>query len=543
MPPPPALIEAVTTVVDNTRWRLVLLAGVVGVLSGLVALLHPDATLFVLAACVATYLLALLVARIPGVSVLLGFDAGPRFVRSLLGLLALIGVLLVVDAQLATTLAVVIGFMEYVLLSVAASVAIASRYSGVRLLLAAEAVTVAASADCGRAVGKDRRRCGGNRRRCLPGGAGGAGLRDRCRGFRPPLTPAVTPPPQRVEIVIGVRTLLVLLAFVALVALAVVSLGTLLSIFVAAVVAMGLDPIVSSLQRRGWPRPRAAVVVFASLWAVVLTLVVLTAGPLWREIVGFVHRLPAYWHEVTQTDAFEQITSTTGADHTIRDALQRLAASLPDAAGTLLGIAGGVFGSLLSLVTLSFLALFLVMERPAITNWLFGFTPPDVEARWRPVLEQSIHAVSSSLVGNVAISFVAGAVAGLSAWALGLPFAVVLAVLTGLLDLIPQVGATLAAVVLVAVALPVGTGAAIVMLIVQLIYQQVENYVIYPLVYRHAVELSGLTTIIAVLIAGSMLGVVGAILAVPVAAIIKIVAGEAGAPRRARMAELRSARG
>jgi hypothetical protein len=146
MPPPPALIEALTTVVDNTRWRLVLLAGVVGILSGLVALLHPDATLFVLAACVATYLLALLVARIPGISVLLGFDAGPRFVRSLLGLLALIGVLLVVDAQLATTLAVVIGFMEYVLLSVAASVAIASRYSGVRRLLAAEAVTVAASA-------------------------------------------------------------------------------------------------------------------------------------------------------------------------------------------------------------------------------------------------------------------------------------------------------------------------------------------------------------------------------------------------------------
>lgn len=146
MPPPAVLTEAVTTVVDNTRWRLVLLAGVVGVLSGLVALLHPDATLFVVEACVATYLLALLVARIPGVSALLGFDAGRRFVGSLLVLLVLIGVLLLVDAQLAATLAVVVGFMEYVLLSVAASVAIASRYSGVRWLLVAEAVTVAISA-------------------------------------------------------------------------------------------------------------------------------------------------------------------------------------------------------------------------------------------------------------------------------------------------------------------------------------------------------------------------------------------------------------
>ena len=73
----------------------------------------------------------------------------------------------------------------------------------------------------------------------------------------------------------------------------------------------------------------------------------------------------------------------------------------------------------------------------------------------------------------------------------------------------------------------------------QLIYQQVENYIVYPIVYRQAVELSPFTTIVAVLIAGSILGVVGAILAVPFAAVIKIVLREAGAPRRARMATLR----
>ena len=66
-----------------------------------------------------------------------------------------------------------------------------------------------------------------------------------------------------------------------------------------------------------------------------------------------------------------------------------------------------MFGSVLSLVTLTFLALFLLMERPTITDWLFGFAPPAVEQRWRPVLEDSIRAVSSSLIGNVAISVVA----------------------------------------------------------------------------------------------------------------------------------------
>jgi predicted PurR-regulated permease PerM len=134
---------------------------------------------------------------------------------------------------------------------------------------------------------------------------------------------------------------------------------------------------------------------------------------------------------------------------------------------------------------------------------------------------------------------VAATVAGLSAWAFGLPFPIVLAVITGFLDLIPQVGATVAAVVLVAVALTVSTPAAIAMAIIQLIYQQVENYIVYPIVYRQAVELSAFTTIVAVLIASSLLGVVGAILAVPFAAVIKILLGEAGAPRRARMAALR----
>jgi predicted PurR-regulated permease PerM len=311
-------------------------------------------------------------------------------------------------------------------------------------------------------------------------------------------------------------------------------------VFVAAVLALGLDPVVGALVRRGWGRGRAALAVFAGLFASVVAIVLITAGPLWDQIVEFVHALPGYWDDLTNSDAFQNIVSTGGADDTVRNALKELAAGLPDAATALIGIAGGVFGSFLSLITLTFLSLFLLMERPTITDWLFGFAAPAAEARWRPVLEESISAISSSLIGNVAISVVAATVAGLSAWAFGLPFPIVLAVITGFLDLIPQVGATIAAVILVAVALTVSTPAAIGMLVIQLVYQQVENYVVYPVVYRRAVELSPFTTIVAVLIAGSLLGVVGAILAVPFAAVIKIVLREAGAPRRTRMAALRN---
>jgi predicted PurR-regulated permease PerM len=230
---------------------------------------------------------------------------------------------------------------------------------------------------------------------------------------------------------------------------------------------------------------------------------------------------------------------SSGAQEDVRSWLEDAARGLPEAATTLLGVAGGVFGGLLSLVTLTFLALFMLIERHAITEWLFGFARPEVEARWHPVLEDSIGAVSSSLIGNLAVSLVAGTVAGVSAWIFGLPFPIVLAVLTGFLDLIPQVGATVAAVVLVLVALTVSTPAAIAMAIIQIIYQQLENYVVYPIVYRRAVELSPFTTIVAVLVASSILGVLGAILAVPFAAVIKIALREAARPRRERMAALR----
>ena len=347
------------------------------------------------------------------------------------------------------------------------------------------------------------------------------------------------PPRQQVEITVSVRTLLVLLAFGFLVMLALLSIGTLLSIMIAAVIALGLDPVVGELVKRGWKRGIAAVTVFIALGTAVVVLVLVTAGPLWDQIVEFLEAVPGYWEDLTNSDVFETFISTAGADDTIKKLLQDLASGLPDAATAVLGIAGSAFGSFLSLVTLTFLSLFLLIERPGITDWLFGFTPPEVERRWRPVVEDTVSAISASLVGNVAISVVAAVVAGLSAWAFGLPFPVVLAVITGLLDLIPQVGATVAAVILVAVALTVSTPAAIGMLIIQLIYQQVENYIIYPIVYRRAVELSAFTTIASVLIAGTLLGVVGAILAVPFAAALKVVFREAGAPRRARMAALR----
>lgn len=339
------------------------------------------------------------------------------------------------------------------------------------------------------------------------------------------------------------RTMMAVAVFAAIVTFAIIAAGTFLSIFVAVVLALGLDPVVSALVRRGWGRGKAALATFAGLFTFVFILIIGTAAPLWSQIVEFVEEIPVYWDEITSLPAFQDIVSSGDADARIRKGLEQLAAGLPDAASAIAGVAGGVVGSALSGVTLAFLALFLLMERPTITNWLWGFTPPEVEDRWEPVLEESIKTVSSTLIGNVAISLVAGTITFVAATLLDMPFPIVLAVMTGLLDLIPQVGATVAAIILVMIALTVSTEAAVIMAVVQLVYQQVENYVIYPIVYRKAVELSGFTTIVAVLISSAVLGVIGAILAVPFAAVIKVVLHEWTRPRRERMAALREARG
>jgi predicted PurR-regulated permease PerM len=342
------------------------------------------------------------------------------------------------------------------------------------------------------------------------------------------------PPAGRVEIVVSGRTLLQLLAFGLLVVLAALSIDTLLSILIAAVLALGLDPIVAGLVRRGWSRGLAAFTVFAGVIVAVVVIVILAVGPVFQEVEEFFRALPGYWDELTQKPGFQDIVDSAGADDKIRNALGELAAGLPDAASAVAGLAAGAFGTVLSAVTLAFLALFLLMERPLITDWLFGFTPPQAEARWRPVLEHSIRAVSSSLVGNIAISIIAGTIAGVSAWLLGLPFPVVLGVITGLLDLIPQVGATVAAVILTCVALTVGTTEAVITVIIQLVYQQLENYVIAPRIMQRTVSVPGAVTVVAALAGGTLFGVIGALLAIPVAAGLLLLYEEVLVPRQER---------
>jgi predicted PurR-regulated permease PerM len=144
------------------------------------------------------------------------------------------------------------------------------------------------------------------------------------------------------------------------------------------------------------------------------------------------------------------------------------------------------------------------------------------------------------MLGNIAISIICGTLYGLSAWALGAPFPLALGLIAGFLDLVPMVGATVAGAILVLACLSQGLTQAVIMLVIVLVYQQIENYVLQPWILGRAAAVSGFLVIASVLVFGTLLGVVGAIIAVPIVASIQIVVKELTAHRREEMAKLRA---
>jgi predicted PurR-regulated permease PerM len=316
----------------------------------------------------------------------------------------------------------------------------------------------------------------------------------------------------------------------------------LLSIALSAVLVLGLDPPVSALERRGWGRGKAALLVFGFIGLVLSVIVIWAARPVWREISGFVGDLPGYIDEAQHSGVLQDVDKETDAFKKLESVAVEAAKNFPSAAVNLLGAAAGIVGSVFSLVTLTFLTLFGLLAKPQLTRAGLELMRPQHAGRFERILGEVCNAVSFSLIGNIVISVIAGTVVGVAAAIVGAPSPVVLALIVGLLDLVPQIGATIAAFIVTLLTLiATGPAEAAIMLAVILIYQQAENYLIQPAVMRQAVELSGFATIAVVMLGGALLGVVGAILAVPVAASVKIVLHELTEGRRTRMAALSEA--
>jgi predicted PurR-regulated permease PerM len=362
----------------------------------------------------------------------------------------------------------------------------------------------------------------------------------RAEPVPPPAEQQSATAPPTVEVVFSVPTVVKALGVFFGVIVAFLVRDALLSIALATVLVLGLDPPTSALERRGWGRGKAALLVFAVLLVIVFVIVVWAVRPLWDGIHEFADKLPGYVEEARNSAVLKDVDQSTDAFQKLEATLADAARSLPEAAIHLLGALGSAVGSVFSLVTLAFLTLFGLIAKPQLTRASLELMRPHHAFRFERVLGDVANAVSYSLLGNIVISVIAGTVVGVAAWLVGAPSPVVLAVIVGLFDLIPQIGSTIAAFIVVTVTLIAsGPLPAAVLLGVILVYQQVENYLIQPAVMRQAVELSGFATIAVVMLGGALLGVVGAILAVPVAASVKIIVREVSEGRRARMGALR----
>ena len=321
----------------------------------------------------------------------------------------------------------------------------------------------------------------------------------------------------------------------------IVAADVVLMIGLALVFALGLNPVVERLTNRGRGRGKAACLVFFVLFVAASIIIIWAATPIWEETKALVDNGPAYVEELSNEPVIEELAQSADFEEKATEVAEDLARAIPETASALLGLTGSLIGSVLSIVTLTFLTLFLLIGLPDLKRAAMEMMTPAAAARTDRLVTQVSKVICDSLIGNLVISVIAGTVVGVTAVLIDAPFPIVLAVIAGVLDLIPQVGSMIAAIIIVAITLAgTGAGAAVIMLVVILVYQQVENYLIQPLVYREAVELSGFATIAVVMAGGALLGVMGAILAVPVAASLKIVIKDLTSERRERMAALRA---
>jgi predicted PurR-regulated permease PerM len=213
----------------------------------------------------------------------------------------------------------------------------------------------------------------------------------------------------------------------------------------------------------------------------------------------------------------------------LRKQLGGLLKSLFSSSGQIAVSAAGFVAALATVLTLTF---FLLLGSERYVNAGVGLFPEAHQPLVRRLLSQSAGAISGYITGNLAISVICGVTTFIVLLILGMPYAAPLALLVAVLDLVPLVGATLGGALLVIVGVFVEPWKALVLLVFVLVYQQVESNFLQPIVYSKAVQLNGLVILIALLVGGQLLGIPGALLAIPVAEIIRIVVTELLAYRR-----------
>lgn len=316
---------------------------------------------------------------------------------------------------------------------------------------------------------------------------------------------------------------------------------TFLIVFVGIFLALVFEyPVRFVMRKTRMSRGLAATVTVLGAALVVTALALLFLVPIVGSVRDYLQELPQTVSDLREQDGLGWL-GNSGAAENVQDGAQQISVSVPDAVKAVLGIATGLFGLFIAAFTILFICLFLLTDIANLKRSLASVLMPGQEGRWMPVWERVTEAVSRWAIGVVVIATIAGTVQGTTAWLLGSSYALALGVIAGLLDMIPNLGATIAGFILVPTLwAEEGLTAALIMLVVVLVYQQLENNIITPKVQGKAVELSAFFIIVAVTLFGALLGVLGALTAVPLAATIQILVRELTKARREQVADAKA---
>jgi predicted PurR-regulated permease PerM len=302
--------------------------------------------------------------------------------------------------------------------------------------------------------------------------------------------------------------------------------GVLIRALIALFVAISLDPAVRMLRRWGMRRGPAVLLIFLVALGLVTAFLLAVIPAMVHQFQALVHDFPGYLAQLQDRSArFRQLSGRFNLTSQVKGLL----ASLPGRLGSgLLGLAGQLFSALFSTLTVVVLTIYFMADLPRLRRGVLRLLPRAHRAQSGRIADVIFDKVGAYTIGALMISFTAGMASFAVFTALGVPFAVPLAFVVALCDLIPMIGATFGAVISVLVAL-LATGlwpATVLLAGFFVVYQQLENYLIAPRILRTTVSLSPVAVLMAGLIGGTALGLVGAVMAIPVAAVLKVVLTE-----------------
>jgi predicted PurR-regulated permease PerM len=299
--------------------------------------------------------------------------------------------------------------------------------------------------------------------------------------------------------------------------------GVLVLVLVGLFVAISLEPAVNWLITRGLRRTHAVTIVVLVALALFAVFAWSVVPPIVQQGSALVSDLPGYLQRLS---AESRVVREVTDRYNLTDRLTSLVAGLPaQLAGGAVGFVQQFLGVLASTLTVLVLSIYFMADMPRLRRGVAGLFPPRRRPRVTEIVDVVVDKVGAYMIGNLIISLFAGVSTFACLELVRVPFALPLAVTVALTDLIPMIGATIGAAICVIVSV-VTAGIwpqAVIVLLFFIAYQQLENYLIAPRVLRNSVDLSAVAVLLVALVGGTVMGLVGAIMAIPLAATVKVV--------------------